>query len=193
VETSLKLIFSAEEVRQHIYCPRILYFRKVQHIEPIKSYKMERGQEKHEELIRKKKVDINSNIQYYYNIYLKDEDLGILALLDCLETDGDYGIPIDLKTGKCYEREIKRHHFAQLVTQAILVEMQMGLRVPSVKIYYLDEDLLIDERITMADKLWVLEEVERMRKSIKTELILEPTPDKNKCNDCEYWKYCWRS
>ena len=186
------LVFSAEEIRQHIYCPRIIYFRKVQHITPLTTYKMDRGTKKHEDLVRKKKPDLESEVQYYYNVYLIDEDLGLVALLDCLETDGEIGIPIDLKTGKCYKKVIKKHHLAQLIVQAILVEMQMGLKVPKVKVHYLDEDIILEKNITMSDKLWILNEVERMKKSAIQELILEPTKDRNKCNDCEYWAYCYR-
>lgn len=186
------LMLTAEEIRQNFYCPRVIYFRKVRHITPYRTYKMQRGQEKHEELIRKKTADISSDVQYYYNVYLKDDGLKLIALLDCLETNGDWAIPIDLKTGKCYFRAIKKHHYAQLIIQAILVEMQMGLKVSSVKIHYLDENEIIENSINISDKIWVLNEMEKLKKHLKFEVIPDPTPHDKKCNDCEYWRYCYR-
>ncbi|TFF89121.1 MAG: CRISPR-associated protein Cas4 [Promethearchaeota archaeon] len=187
----MPLMFTASEVCKYFYCPRELYFRNVQHIKPNRTYKMKRGQQKHEELIRKKTADITSEVQYYYNVYLKDDGLKLIALLDCLETNGDWGIPIDLKTGKCYYKKIKKHHYAQLLIQAILVEMQMGLSVSSVKVHYLDENEIIESRITISDKIWILNEIEKLKKYLEMEILPEPTPDTNKCNDCEYWKYCY--
>ncbi|MHA1252564.1 MAG: CRISPR-associated protein Cas4 [Candidatus Helarchaeota archaeon] len=184
------LIFTAEEVRQHIYCPRIVYFRKVQHLYPGQTYKMERGSDLHEEEIRKKKVDEKARFVYYYNLYLVDEGLRILALLDCLETDGERGVPIDLKTGRCYSNEIKEHHLAQLIVQAILVEMQLELEVKEVRVNYMDEKKVLSKPISMSEKLWVLNEVEKMRKMVESEVIPRPTRHEAKCVDCEYWAYC---
>jgi len=135
------------------------------------------------------KVDEKVRLVYYYDLYLIVDSLGILALLDCLETDGERGVPIDLKTGRCYSNEIKEHHLAQLIVQAIFVEIQLKLEVKEVRVNYIDENKTLTAMITMNEKLWVLNEIEKMRKIVESELIPRSTKDKSKCVDCEYWAF----
>ena len=66
----------------------------------------------------------------------------------------------------------------------------MHLEVSNVKVHYLDENKIIESQITISDKLWILNEIEKMKKSIVDEIILDPTPNQDKCTDCEYLIYC---
>ncbi|MFX1521406.1 MAG: hypothetical protein ACFFCD_15970 [Promethearchaeota archaeon] len=50
-----KLWFSPEDVRQYVYCPRIIYFRYVDQTPVQMTIKMEKGVEDHEKHLRGKK------------------------------------------------------------------------------------------------------------------------------------------
>ncbi|MHA1315815.1 MAG: CRISPR-associated protein Cas4, partial [Candidatus Helarchaeota archaeon] len=188
-----KIVFTAEDVRQFTYCPRIIYFRYVMNVNmPPRTYKMEKGIEKHEKDVRNFKSPPESSPQKYANIYLKDERVGLIALLDFLEVDGDEAIPIDLKTGKRYQEPISDHHFAQLVAQALLVEACMGQIVRRVRVDYTRLKKVLERQVDVDDKFRVLRDLERMQEIVETEIIPSPTNIEGKCTDCEFWRYCLR-
>jgi CRISPR/Cas system-associated exonuclease Cas4 (RecB family) len=76
--------------------------------------------------------------------------------LDYLEFNGTEAIPVDIKTGHCYQDPISDHHLAQLIFQAILVEKNFKVPVMRVKVIYTKEK---SERIytfSVVDKLKIL-------------------------------------
>ncbi|NHI93719.1 MAG: CRISPR-associated protein Cas4 [Candidatus Lokiarchaeota archaeon] len=186
-----EIYFTAEDMRQYVYCPRIIYFRHVMRIQPERTYKMERGEEIHD-AIRKKNPELDGQIQKYYNIYLKDVKFGLVALLDYLEYYENEAIPVDIKTGKHVEQKISDHHLAQLIVQAILVESQLGLLVQKVKVWYLKENKEFIHEIDIEDKRKVLSHLKEMKKILIEEIIPKPVEDAAKCRDCEFWRYCLR-
>lgn len=187
-----EVYFTAEDMRQYVYCPRIIYFRHVMRIQPERTYKMERGEEIHD-AIRKKNPELDGQIQKYYNIYLKDKKLGLVALLDYIEYDNDEAIPVDIKTGKHVQHDISEHHLAQLIVQAILVESKLGILVQKVKVWYLKENKEFSHEITMEDKRKILSHLNEMKEILLKEIPPKPVKDVAKCRDCEFWRYCLRS
>jgi len=187
------IYLTAEDMRQFVYCPRIIYFRYVMLIQPESTYKMQRGEAVHQKGVRSKGKEIEGSLEKYYNLFLKDVELNIASLLDYLEFNGAEAIPVDIKTGHCYQDPISDHHLAQLIFQAILVEKNFKVPVMKVKVIYTKEK---SERIytfSVMDKLKVLKNIGRIREMVRTEAIPAPVSDAGKCVDCEFWRYCQRA
>lgn len=128
----------------------------------------------------------------YYNVYLRDEELGLIGLIDYLESDGDELIPVEYKTGNPQDGSESDYHRAQLIAQAVLVERHFHRYVRKVKIVYEKLSAPITYEIEAEDKIRILQILETIRDIIREEAIPAPTPHKAKCQDCEFWRMCLR-
>ncbi|MHA1843764.1 MAG: CRISPR-associated protein Cas4 [Promethearchaeota archaeon] len=187
-----KPFIGTEEIRQYLYCKRILYFRYVLSAPMKPTYKMDVGSEKHEYINKlKNKSKLKENYENrYYNIYLSDPEIGLVGLIDLFEFDGKEAYPIEFKTGDIPPSEIDNPHKYQVVAQAMLIEKNFDFLVNKVRIYYIKRDKFIDYYINVEDKLKVLGIVREIGDLINSEVIPEPTEDKGKCVDCECRNYC---
>lgn len=183
--------FTAEDFRQYNYCSRIIYFRYVSRIQPKSTYKMQKGQEYHEEKIRRKTQSRKEKSTIYYNKFLIDEELGLSALFDAIvEEQGEY-YPIEYKTGKSFTT-VPFHHLTQLVVQALILDNQYNTNVVKGEVRYGSENR-VEVPITLQDKLSVLKQHETMLRIIIDEILPSPTQHHGKCQDCEYWLSCRRA
>ncbi|MHA1405333.1 MAG: CRISPR-associated protein Cas4 [Candidatus Helarchaeota archaeon] len=184
-------MFTARDVEEFTYCPRFIYFLHVMKVQPVLTYKMKKGRVIHEELW-KKAPEENEEILRYYNLYLRDERLGLISVLDCLEIKGDEATPIDIKTGFRVSEAISDHHLAQLVAQAILVESQLRLLVRKIKVWHVRAKREQVVEIGIMEKSDVLRKLDEIREIALSEVLPCPTPHEAKCNECEFWRYCFR-
>ncbi|MHA1457327.1 MAG: CRISPR-associated protein Cas4 [Promethearchaeota archaeon] len=186
-------LIGTEEIRQFVYCERILYFRHVLKAPMKKTYKMEVGEEKHSLLQKFNNLVQDEYSQKYYNIYLTDPVSGLVGLIDYFEFDGVEAFPVEIKTGNVPQNGFDGSHKYQVVAQAILIEKNFDFLVKKVRIYYSKPDKVIDYHIYIKDKLHVLKLTNEIAKIILTEKIPNPTKDVGKCIDCECRNFCYRS
>ncbi|MBD3256549.1 MAG: CRISPR-associated protein Cas4 [Candidatus Lokiarchaeota archaeon] len=190
-----KPIVGTEEIRQYVYCQRIVYFRHVMRAPMKQSYKMEYGTKKHKKLqqLKNKQEDYS---QKYYNIYLTDAESGLVGLIDYFEYDGKEAYPVEIKSGrippKNSRNELDDPHKYQATAQAMLIEQNFDFLVRKVRIFYTKSEKYVDYPINIEEKLKVLKIIDNIAKIIETERIPEPTEDQGKCVDCECKLYCLR-
>ncbi|MBN1216336.1 MAG: CRISPR-associated protein Cas4 [Candidatus Lokiarchaeota archaeon] len=185
-------LIGTEEIRQYVYCKRIIFFRRVVNAPMKQTYKMELGQEKHEKLQQLSQKS-NDNPQKYYNIYLTDYESGLVGVIDFFEFDGNEAYPVEIKSGNIPPDDIEEPHKLQVTAQAILIEKNFDFLVKKVKIVYSKYKKYIEYPILIEDKLKVLKIVGKIRKLIEKEEIPHPTIHEGKCVDCECKNYCLRS
>lgn len=213
---STHLIFGSEEVRQFVYCPRILYFRRVLRYKPIYPVKVSKGTNYHSQWSKKQERDItarSTEITKIQNLYVENTKLGLCTIIDQLEFLEYDHLPenwqqnssiIELnekKTKFCRITELKNckafpniqeHHKAQLIAQALTLEGQQGYYVIQGRVRYrYKEEHVIP--IWPGDKQWIKNLVNQMQQTILNELPPLPTPHVGKCEDCEYWTVCLRA
>lgn len=190
-----KQFFGTEEIRQHVYCKRILYFRYVMRAPMKQTYKMEEGSKKHEYIDKiNKKKNLKQNYTHrYYNVYLNDPGLGLVGLIDFFEYDGREAYPVEFKTGNVPPEGMDNPHKYQVAAQAMLIEKNFDFLVNKVRVYYLKNDEFIDYPINIEEKLRVTEILQEIKKIINSEVIPDPTENEGKCVDCECRNYCLRA
>ena len=187
------IMVMAEDIRQYVYCKRILYFRHVMGIWPIKTYKMERGEEIHEQKARKRNVDIQGTIETYHNIWLQSVKLGYGALLDAFEFTGSEIYPVEIKSGHGpgeTDNHDLEHHKYQFIAQALLLEEAFNIPVSRARVRYVDAGVDSFVPITFDDKELLRKLLKAIRETIRLEIVPEPTSHAGKCVDCEFWYYC---
>ncbi len=181
------ILLSAEDLRQFLYCPRILYFRHVLRAKQNASVKMNYGSEKHEEW-RKKQIHRGLKTDRYFGIYLASEELHLHALCDAVDFDGKNAVPIELKTGKT-PNSPPINHVIQIATQQMLIKHALHFNVPYGILQYEKKQFIVkySERLEALIK----QLIKKIIKLIETEEIPNPTPHRKKCEDCEFWKICY--
>jgi CRISPR-associated exonuclease Cas4 len=154
---------------------------------------MNRGTKIHEVECRAKNTERQENVTRYYNFYLLSESLGLSALTDYFQYDGENIVPVDVKTGKNASEKLQLGHYLQIVAQSLLIEVRFGVTVRYAVLQYTDTDEERKVEITTQAKLTVLRILTQMRKMVEDETMPPPTSNSGKCVDCEYWKICRRS
>lgn len=186
-----KPLIGSEEIRQFEYCKRILFFRHVVQAPMLKTYKMEQGAQKHEQL-QKMASNAEEYAQKYYNIYLTDPEIGLVGLIDYFEFDGKEAYPVEIKSGNIPPEGLENAHKCQVAAQAMLIEKNFDFLVKMVRVYYSKHDKVVDYPIGIEDRQKVLKIIVEINKMLASERIPVPTNDKGKCVDCECQKYCLR-
>ncbi|MBD3158306.1 MAG: CRISPR-associated protein Cas4 [Candidatus Lokiarchaeota archaeon] len=188
----LRPVFTPEDVRQFVYCPRIIYFRYVLKCRPGPSVKMRKGAEKHEDW-RNRQIRQGKNMDRYFSIYLEDRSVGLKGLLDAVDYDGETARPVEMKTGRAPEGGIFENHRAQVVAECLLVEYALGADSDMGILVYEDADLEIKVDLNNPQRSWVHTLLQKMRELVITEYLPRPTRNERKCTDCEFWAYCQRT
>ncbi len=177
------VVFTAEELRQFTYCPRVIYYRRVLHLKPPPTAKMEHGSKIHG---RKPKAGRGEK---YTSLYLASERLGLAAKLDVMEYEDGKLAPVEVKTGR--QPKLKENsHVLQAVAQAMLMEEAFSKPIEEAYIVYKATGRRVKVKVTAEVKRRVLETLAEMRRMLREELIPDPPAERAKCRDCEYRKLC---
>ncbi|TXT53664.1 MAG: putative CRISPR-associated protein Cas4 [Candidatus Thorarchaeota archaeon] len=182
-------IFSPEDIRQFVYCKRIIFFRYVVRSIPKISEKMKYGSRKHDEW-KSRQIRRGEEKDRFFGMYYNNEGLGLFGLLDAIDFDGKKATPVEYKTGKGYVKEAPLHHKAQAMAECLLVESIRNVIVENALLVYKSSKSKISLDYGEAEREWILNVLEEMRKVVVEEIIPPPTDKYGKCVDCEYFPFC---
>jgi len=185
-------MFNVSDIKQFIYCPRVVYFTYVMPVNKKISFKMEAGREEHlkvEELEERRKLKLYgfTEGERRFNIYLKSDRLGLAGKLDMIIISNGRYYPVDFKDSV---NAPDSNHKYQLTGYALLVEDEFGKPVqkgfinliPLRKVYSID--------ITQNMREYTKKILSRMKKMIEMEQAPLPTRSKGRCIDCEFSNWC---
>ena len=204
---SKKILIRSEDIRQFIYCPRILFYRYVLRFRPLPTPKMKKGMKKHgkekqkqmKSIKRAEQLQQDSNLDFHYReVYLENETLGLCGKVDLLEVKNDQfgGEEVsvtEVKTGMTKGKQIAEHHLMQLASQGLLVEQCLNVKVTTLRVHYTENN---EEKVVLFDdglRTKVLQVLIAIQQMVGEEEMPEPTNDVGKCKDCEYWLVCLRA
>ncbi|MCF2138540.1 MAG: CRISPR-associated protein Cas4 [Candidatus Lokiarchaeota archaeon] len=198
--------FSADELRQYFYCPRIPFYRIVRKLKTNQTAIMRRGKVFHEKIVHKRKklekwLKINEKNQeknmYYFNLYLESPSLHLLAYLDLVEKEKDSNeiYPVELKTVSELPKNnifLVKGHLIQLTVHSLLLEEHFNTFISKAKLIYISNEKVKSfwQEITIDMKKVVLKTVNKMHKSIISEDIPAPIKNLNKCRVCDFRRIC---
>jgi CRISPR-associated exonuclease Cas4 len=191
---------SVTDVKHYIYCPRLVYFDRVLHAQPVFGSQQEESQEQHEEYVRK---ELRRKDAVYYSsefvgaqkllfVQLASEKLQLQGVVDCIikTAKGEY-IPVEYKNmnsdcGKAY-----MDHKYQLVAYALLVEENFDAIVKWGFVNYIPEQLILQFEITLTMKSYVKRVIGHIKRIIKEETLPPIRVAKNKCQGgCGHKQTC---
>lgn len=181
------------DLKQWFYCPRVVYWTYCLPVEKKLTYKMEHGRDEHEVLAaletrRSLKKYGLQNARRLFHVSLQSENLGLSGLLDLLliSEQNDY-FPVEFKftTGR-----IATNHLYQLAGYALLIEETYGVQVNIGFLYRVPLNRVSTVRLSPRLKEQALDALHAMQEMIRSERMPSPTPQRAKCIDCEFRRYC---
>jgi CRISPR-associated exonuclease Cas4 len=191
---------SVTDVKHYVYCPRIVYFERVLHAEPVFGSQQEEGREKHEEYVRK---ELRRKDAIYYSsdflgaekflfVSLSSSDLGLTGQLDCIikTVKGEY-IPVDYKGMASNKGRLWMDHKYQLVAYGLLIEENYNTVVKRGFVNYVPERLVLEVEITPTMKTHVKRVIGHIKRIIKEEKLPPVRVAKHKCTGgCGHKQTC---
>ena len=185
------LELNVTDIRQHVYCPRIPYYRYTLPLERPVTAKMDLGKEEHEttsarEACRTLKAYGIKEGERRFGVSLYSESLGLRGKIDMVVFTPHEVIPVEYKmTG-----EVGLHHKYQLTAYAMLAEHTFGGAVNRAFAYLTPAKKAQEVPITPAMRAHVKKVLAELRTSIQNERLPRPTPHRKRCTDCEYRRFC---
>ncbi|MCW5934939.1 MAG: CRISPR-associated protein Cas4 [Fimbriimonadia bacterium] len=181
------------DLKQWFYCPRVVYWTYCLPVEKKLSFKMELGAQQHEVLSalerrRSLKAYQLQQAERHFHVPLYSESLGLSGVLDLLliTPQGRY-LPVEFKqtTGA-----LAMNHRYQLAGYALLLEETYGTTVDYAYLYRIPLKQVSRIALSPSLKDQARRALGDMRAMIEAERLPYPTPQRAKCEDCEYRRYC---
>lgn len=180
------------DIKQFLYCPRILYFTYVCPVDKKTTHKMNYGKEEHLELDRLEKRRTFrryrlENGERIFHSRLYSPRLRLEGMLDMHIITDEEIVPVEFKYST---QEPELNHKYQLIAYAMLLEDSYQKPVRLGFLYFIPGNRIYPIEITPNAREFVKESLEKIRQMITTETFPKAPYGKGKCNDCEYRNYC---
>jgi CRISPR-associated exonuclease Cas4 len=180
------------DLKQFVYCQRIVFYQYVMPVDKKATFKMEEGK-RAEEVIDKleqrrslRKYHLTEGRRHFH-LWLRSEQLGLTGKLDLLIESPQGLLPIDFKytTGRP-----QKNHVFQLCGYALLVEEAFKQEVTHGVIYLIPREEVVEFELTSEQKEETRRLLAAIRDMIGAERMPDPTPVRARCAECEYRNYC---
>lgn len=181
------------DLKQYVYCPRILYYHTVlPAVRPL-TYKMDAGIQAHGEAEdREKRRGLRSygldRGERTFNVLLFSAALGLSGELDMLiETEREL-IPVDYKQSK----QMGAHFKLQLMAYGRLLELthSSGKLVQRGFLYSIPERKATAVTFTKPLRRQLDQAMVALKQIVGQQLMPQPTKSVARCVDCEFRRFC---
>ena len=181
------------DLKQYIYCPRILYFYYVLPVPRRVTRKMEYGKMEHIEI---QQLEKRRGLKPYgilegkrsFQISLSSTRLGIHGVLDMMITSADSNIyPVDFKHSL---RQKDLHQKYQLAAYAMLLEEAYQRPVRFGFLYLIPAKKIVPVEITGGMREHVKKVISAIQNVVMGERMPAYVRSKQRCTDCEFRNYC---
>lgn len=185
-------VVRVSDLRQWVYCPRVIWWTHVCPVGKLESFKMKQGQAKE---LRLQRLQRRRTLRAFglregqveTNVSLYSSDLGLTGKLDLLIRRGLVRYPVEVKYT---QGPARLNHRLQLAGYALLLESIYGVSVPHGYIVRLPDDSV--DRIEIDQPLRTLawRTMEAVRTTIRREQLPPAAHSVASCIDCEYSRFC---
>lgn len=192
IQNTFLMPLTVSDIKQYVYCPRLIYYRYVLPVPYATTYKMAVGRETHSKLSALerrrtlRRYRLNSGKRMFHE-KIFSERLQLSGKLDLLIEDEGRYFPVEFKESS---GKPQLHQRYQLTAYGLLVEERYSTVVRYGYIYMIE-----DEKVSMLDinegrKRYVKLLLARIRKIVQSETMPPPTPHRERCLECEFKLYC---
>jgi len=185
------LLYTITDLKQHIYCPRILFYHTcLPDIRPV-TVKMRAGIATHEDEHRRSArrtmlVDGINSGKRDYNLRVQSSRLNLSGQIDEVVWLDDEAIPVDYKLSS----KVGFHFKVQLTAYALLLEDVYNVRVQRGLLYLVKSRKTEEVIVTAKLRRTVAEALQQMEHITQAETMPEPTDWRQRCIECEFRRFC---
>lgn len=186
--------FRVIDLKQYVYCPRILYYQTVlPQVRPV-TYKMEAGIVAHEQAAgREKRRSLRTygieQGQRYFHVPVYNAGLLLSGEIDMVIETAVELIPVDYKQS----RRVAKHHKLQLMAYGRLLELADPKEERAIKrgfIYLIPQRQVVEVRFTPALRRQLEAALQSMRQIAAVQRVPETAVTPAQCVDCEFRRFC---
>ena len=183
---------TASDIKRYGYCPKIIYFTHVLHLEERVTEAMEYGREIHREKHVQPLIAKIKPSKILRNYELKSDSLKITGKPDfILVTKFNEYIPVEVKWAEEeFKGEVRRDHKYQIGAYALLIDEAFKTTVKRGYIYYLRSKRIVEVKITSSLKKEVMRIIKKIYSIVNDEVEPKVKVGKSKCENCGWRKYC---
>jgi CRISPR-associated exonuclease Cas4 len=182
----------ASDLRQYLYCPRVVYFSLVVPVNRVETFKMSAGREaerEHARLERRRSLaryGVEHGIRRY-DVRVLCAKLGVSGTLDEVVYGTDGPVPVEVKFT---EGGVAFGHKVQLAVYAMGLEEESGQPVPRGFVHLVPGKrttaVPIDDKLRAA----ATDLTRRIRAMLTTQELPPPADRPAKCDGCELRCFC---
>ena len=122
-----------------------------------------------------------------FHVSLHAESLGLTGVLDLLIETEEGAFPVEFKSTT---QRLNLNAKYQLTAYAMLVEECLGQSVAQGFIYRIPTQRITPVPITETLRRKTLHAIEQIRSMLSNEWMPPPTPQRGKCVECEFRRFC---
>jgi CRISPR-associated exonuclease Cas4 len=201
-EIQIEAPFRVTDLKQWVYCPRVLYYAVcLPDIRPT-TYKMEAGieagqSEEGREERRSLRLYGLEEGRREFDVELSSSRYGLRGKADLVvwidpqhhhagQPSPDTFVVVDYKLSAFAGEHFK----LQLMAYALMIEEMTGLTAKCGYLYFIPKRRAEKVQFTPRLREKLLLTLEAMHRMLYTELMPNPTPNRNKCLACEFRRFC---
>ncbi|MGH2366232.1 MAG: CRISPR-associated protein Cas4 [Chloroflexota bacterium] len=180
------------DVRQYLYCPRVLYYMAHRPAARRPTAKMDEGTQVHaqtDELERRRTLHAYglADGERTFHLDMESARLRVRGKLDMLIIREFEAIPVEFKNA---HRRGQTNHRYQLALYALLCEEHSCKPVRRGFLVYLLDRHVDEVIVTPGMRRFVTRTLREMRDAISSEALPPGTPRLGRCRECEYLHFC---
>ncbi|RME97566.1 MAG: CRISPR-associated protein Cas4 [Chloroflexi bacterium] len=191
-------VFRVVDLKQYIYCPRLIYYYYcLPKIRPV-TYKMEAGLEAQDD---EESRAARRSLRTYglkcgtieTNVYLESPSLGLRGIVDLVITTNETSdgqpevIPVDYKLSN---RQMGLHFKLQLLAYGLLLHEVRKLPVNRGFLYAIPRRKAGEVLFTPALRNKLAQALRQMQDIVSRENMPNPVKKRQKCEVCEFRRFC---
>jgi CRISPR-associated exonuclease Cas4 len=180
------------DIKQHFYCPRVVYHTYYTPVPRPTTPPMELGEVEHEVLsvLERRRALARYGLDAgdrHFHVSLAAPSLGLTGVLDLLIETEDGAFPVEFKYTT---QRLNLNAKCQLTAYAMMVEECLGQPVEQGFIYRIPTQRITAVPISTQLRQKTLHAIDEIRQMLSNERMPQPTPQRGKCIECEFRRFC---
>jgi CRISPR-associated exonuclease Cas4 len=185
-------LLNVNDLKQYVYCPRIVYYTWVMPVGPPPTFLMERGHKLEEEFGRLEPRRVLGRFGFeeaarHFGLAVTDAGLGLTGVVDLALQGRDRAAAVEFKATAS---ALAENHRVQACAYSLLLEKHFGLPCPRAFVILKDRAELAV--IDLDDNLrrQTLNTVQQARQVVAGQMMPSPASVRARCARCEYRNFC---
>lgn len=185
--------WNASDLRQFLYCPRVIFFRTVVPVGSPATVGMKLGKTAHEDhqRLEKRRQSFRFGVLEAKKVFeptLRSSKLGLVGMVDMVLVSETEVIPVEMKSGKSGWPG----HRLQLAAYGLMAQEEFSLPCSRGFLAYegMEDNQIEEIKFEKGIFQEVFYTMGKMKELLTYGLMPEPTPIRGRCKDCEYKRHC---